>query len=534
MPPPSQSQSHPPSIWGQPRLQGHKATGSAPISLATAPGISRSTSANGKMPPSFRDRGGKLQAFVRGNSEGIVRKDKVPNDQSPSHARIQERAPNPPRAIAPIAIRQAPVEAARIPPTQNGRFTAPPERTRSATHQAPFAPPKSPPLSGNASPTIRAGIDSRENKEDLFAGSQLGESFMESGLTTPTNEPAEPIVTKPEPMRNVKSYPLPPPTSTRYDVDGRPTKQDRDAEFSIGDDGRMSIVQAKSRYNPMHMKDGFQNGTVDGPRKSTDSFLKTRQHAASSFEPQPKPPLREIKIRRSHNGGSTVFAAEKLPRSPSPAPKKPTRQTSHPWENDRQLALHPETDDEIESQADEDLQTTPRPKKVRPVPQRNSMESPTRHSRPTIHLTRDRKRRRGSFDYDDRALSSMKFEDLQRQSFDFDPSKALEHRGGGSESDGLADKLEQCSRRGPTEQTQLFSSMSIEDWEASGEWFSHKFMDMMESLRKLRQRKRQVIQQFENEAAQREETVRLRTEAIDRKLNRMKQDGQRVVEDRCL
>jgi hypothetical protein len=47
-----------------------------------------------------------------------------------------------------------------------------------------------------------------------------------------------------------------------------------------------------------------------------------------------------------------------------------------------------------------------------------------------------------------------------------------------------------------------------------------------------RRNKRRIIQDFEQEAANREEAVRLKTQSIDRKLSKMKQDGQRVVEDK--
>jgi hypothetical protein len=54
----------------------------------------------------------------------------------------------------------------------------------------------------------------------------------------------------------------------------------------------------------------------------------------------------------------------------------------------------------------------------------------------------------------------------------------------------------------------------------------------MQKLLDSRRQKRKIIQEFEQEAANREEAVRLKTQAIDRKLSKMKQDGQRVVEDK--
>lgn len=143
----------------------------------------------------------------------------------------------------------------------------------------------------------------------------------------------------------------------------------------------------------------------------------------------------------------------------------------------------------------------------------------------------DRKRRRPSPEYDDVALNSMTFASLRQQPFDFDPSKDGQ-KGTGVNADNLEDKLEHFRQLGEKEQHDLFSNMSMENWETSGEWFVHEFSALMQKLLDSRRQKRKIIQEFEQEAANREEAVRLKTQAIDRKLSKMKQDGQRVVEDK--
>jgi hypothetical protein len=93
-------------------------------------------------------------------------------------------------------------------------------------------------------------------------------------------------------------------------------------------------------------------------------------------------------------------------------------------------------------------------------------------------------------------------------------------------------KLDQFRHLGEKEQHDLFSNMSMENWETSGEWFVSEFSGIMQRLMEARRNKRMIIQDFEQEAADREEAVRLKTQSIDRKLSKMKQDGQRVVEDK--
>jgi hypothetical protein len=51
-------------------------------------------------------------------------------------------------------------------------------------------------------------------------------------------------------------------------------------------------------------------------------------------------------------------------------------------------------------------------------------------------------------------------------------------------------------------------------------------------MREARRQKRRAVHALESEVAVREEAVRGKADAIDRKLGQMKQDGQRVVDDR--
>jgi hypothetical protein len=190
-------------------------------------------------------------------------------------------------------------------------------------------------------------------------------------------------------------------------------------------------------------------------------------------------------------------------------------------------------DEDAESASQEEEHTTPRPKPAKPVVQRtlleSSMPATTNFMSNTSRL--DRKRRRPSPEYDDVALNSMTFASLRQQPFDFDPSKDGQ-KGTGVNADNLEDKLEHFRHLGEKEQHDLFSNMSMENWETSGEWFVHEFSALMQKLLDSRRQKRKIIQEFEQEAANREEAVRLKTQAIDRKLSKMKQDGQRVVEDK--
>ncbi|RFU72399.1 hypothetical protein TARUN_9849, partial [Trichoderma arundinaceum] len=179
----------------------------------------------------------------------------------------------------------------------------------------------------------------------------------------------------------------------------------------------------------------------------------------------------------------------------------------------------------------EEAHGTPRVRRHLLSPQRAAFESAIATAMPPFRpsLPKDKKRRRESLDYDDMALSNMSYTELQREPFDFDPSKATTHIGIGGSAGTLSAKLEQYQHQTEKEQRFMFRNLAVDDWEEAGDWFADRFGDVMYKLREARRNKRRMIQEFEHEAASREEAVRLHTEAIDRKLTKMKQDGQRVV-----
>lgn len=182
----------------------------------------------------------------------------------------------------------------------------------------------------------------------------------------------------------------------------------------------------------------------------------------------------------------------------------------------------------------EDAHATPRIRRHNVSPRRAALESAMATTLPPFRpsLPKDKKRRRESLDYDDMALSTMNYTELQKEPFDFDPSKATTHIGLGGTvgtADTLSAKLEQYQHQSEKEQRFMFRNMSVDDWEEAGDWFADQFADIMDKLKEARRNKRRLIEEFEHEAASREEAVRLRTEAIDRKLTKMRQDGQRVV-----
>ncbi|RGP75925.1 hypothetical protein FLONG3_5505 [Fusarium longipes] len=468
------------------------------------------------MPPSLKDKGGRLLAFA---NAGI-------KNEPQSQVDTKSLSVEPPQNSAPPS---APVPRPASYPREvvglGGRNTAPPRQN----HPFSQPPPRSPQLSVVSSPNGRANTNSN-GRPDLFSGSQLDENFMESGLTTPYNEPSDPVKLGPELTRDLKKN-IPShrqPDRSRFQ---RPAPISD--LFTVGDDLRMNVISRPQRHNIDHMGDGFEDNVHVRHGKVNGHYDHGRTRPESPARHDSKLPMREVRIRKSHSGRSEAFDANRA-RSPSPKRRETQWQSNHRNEIQRQPTTQHVVDDDVgtSSQDEEEEHTTPRPRAVQPVIQRTVLESIPAATDPVPRTNRpDKKRRRPDPEYNDSALRSMSFSALQQQPFDFDPSKD-ESKGTGVDSDNIEARLNQFRHADEQEQHDLFSNMSIENWETSGNWFVSEFSGLMQRLMESRRRKRRIIQDFEQEAADREEAVRLRTEAVDRKLSKMKQDGQRVVEDK--
>ncbi|KAL6884210.1 extracellular mutant protein 11 domain-containing protein [Trichoderma longibrachiatum] len=519
-----------------------------------------------KMPASLKERSSRLQMFARLKSETDVKpkenNDTAPNGITSANAVAQsirepERYQSSAPALTSAAERRELADSARVPvPGLNGNARQP------TGHQRRFSqpPPESVQRSHSQSPA------SQHRHMDIFTGSQLGDSFMNSGLTTPLYEPSE-ADHEPIPDRKNATVPAPapaPPVAGPAPAISRPVPRynnfdkrfltSDNATFQLGEDLLMRVVPGTRNHNPTYMNDGFNRAVVNGYNKPVGHYRTTYARPEQLPEKQPNLPVREVKIRHmpkprqmefdhgQKRSASPVFASRGRPmrgREDDLRPLSRFRGLEEVEEDDRgEGGFDEEENGDMDDGTStvgghQDGHATPRIRR-HPMSPRRVLESaiattmqPFRPSAP-----KGNKRRRESLDYDDMALSTMSYNELQNEPFDFDPSKAPTHVGSGGaagSADTLTAKLEQYQHQSEKEQRALFRSMNVDDWEEAGDWFADQFHDLMHKLREARRNKRRMIQEFENEAADREAAVRLRTEAIERKLAKMKQDGQRVV-----
>ncbi|KAK4240358.1 extracellular mutant protein 11-domain-containing protein [Achaetomium macrosporum] len=147
-----------------------------------------------------------------------------------------------------------------------------------------------------------------------------------------------------------------------------------------------------------------------------------------------------------------------------------------------------------------------------------------------VASTASRKRRQ-SLDYDDAELHAMSYADLHKQAFDFDPqAAALQQTAVPPAGGSIEERLEHYKNKGSMDQHEFFTRISIDEWDEAGDWFLAQFGGIMQRLKQARKAKRQLVQQFEDEIAAREEAVRSKIDGIGRTLEDLKQEGQTMMQ----
>ncbi|KAI1142393.1 extracellular mutant protein 11-domain-containing protein [Hypoxylon sp. FL0543] len=161
----------------------------------------------------------------------------------------------------------------------------------------------------------------------------------------------------------------------------------------------------------------------------------------------------------------------------------------------------------------------------------SAMPRPPVEQRPsTLRPSNSKKRQlETDYDYDDGTLAAMDYSELKKEAFDFDPAQAEAQSAIGPPRGTLPEKLVLFLDKDQASQAEFFSKMSIDDWENSGEWFLERFGDVMKRLREARRMKRRMIEDFENEIAERDEAVRNKIQGIDRTLAELRSEGEGMM-----
>ncbi|GAP82599.2 hypothetical protein SAMD00023353_0101360 [Rosellinia necatrix] len=139
------------------------------------------------------------------------------------------------------------------------------------------------------------------------------------------------------------------------------------------------------------------------------------------------------------------------------------------------------------------------------------------------------KKRSFELDYDDGALAAMDYTTLKSEDFDFDPAQAEARSVFDLPRGTLPEKLEHFFTEDEANQANFFTKMPVKDWEESGDWFLGRFGEIMARFKEVRQEKRNIVNVFENEIAEREEAVRTKIHGIGQTLTDLKTEGEDMM-----
>ncbi|KAI1179420.1 extracellular mutant protein 11-domain-containing protein [Nemania sp. FL0916] len=139
------------------------------------------------------------------------------------------------------------------------------------------------------------------------------------------------------------------------------------------------------------------------------------------------------------------------------------------------------------------------------------------------------KKRSLELDYDDGALASMDYTTLKGEAFDFDPAQAEARSVFEPPRGTLSEKLNHFFAKDEATQADFFIKMPVKDWEESGDWFLERFGEIIAGFKEARKEKREIVNAFENEVAERESAVRNKIHGIGQTLADLKAEGQNMM-----
>lgn len=511
------------------------------------------------MPPNpqtqdgFKNKGGRLSGFSRTQSDAeaaynvpapkqaaVPARSDTPKAQAPAHQPAPTREETAKSSMVQLPSktrRQTPVPPmGRAPPAAVWEFPSQSQPQVKETKKSPAKPKPSMRPAPQIQPQPEPEDEDATNRA-LFDGSQLGDDFMnQSRLTTPRTEPEDAFVPHQE-RQQVYQQPFEEDETVRpfrnrekessqelgHDIVHHQKAQRRSsARLQVAENGRVTLNQPKAhRQERSTVRDGFSSEPLQEKLRQRDQ----RYTPASPVKTTTDLPYRPVKIK-TQKKEQNRHRKQKL-HDPSPY-DNPPRQVQH-----AHFAEHDVIDLEDDEQPYEEAaqQTTPKPiRRIRKPQQQTLMESamppPSKFNGLPSHL---RKRPRASLDYDDKALGQKTFGELLNEPFDLDPARGNDQGGDGNP---LSNKLEHFGHQSEDEQRDFFASMKMDDWEESGDWLVDRFADLMKRMKDARREKRKVVANFETEASKRAEAVQKLSDHLDRKMQKMKQDGLRVVGER--
>ncbi len=127
----------------------------------------------------------------------------------------------------------------------------------------------------------------------------------------------------------------------------------------------------------------------------------------------------------------------------------------------------------------------------------------------------------------------MSYSDLHTEAFDHDLAHvAVQAAAVLPAGDSLEDRPRYYRDRDENTQHHFFTQVSVQEWEACGDWFLEQFAAIMQGIHNQHQAKRKIVANLEDVIAEREKTVRVKVESIERTLDELKHESEGMMKGR--
>lgn len=132
-------------------------------------------------------------------------------------------------------------------------------------------------------------------------------------------------------------------------------------------------------------------------------------------------------------------------------------------------------------------------------------------------------------DYKLEDLYAKDFDELQSEPFD-GPLREDIHDTSSDHSKPLGERLAAVAKLDVRRQKELFSSLSLQQWEEAGDWFQECFSEVFGKLKAARKHRREIASEFEQRIAHRQQALTKKRKITDDALSEMKKSGSLVLE----
>jgi hypothetical protein len=134
-----------------------------------------------------------------------------------------------------------------------------------------------------------------------------------------------------------------------------------------------------------------------------------------------------------------------------------------------------------------------------------------------------------ALDYDSETLNLKTYEELNAQPFDDDPVERLSILAAADAAKPLNERLELVQKMDNDAKHAFMTSLSLEEWEETGDWFLDRFSAVVNKMKDARKARRKLTKSFEEEIFKRHERVQRKKRDIEEALTEMSRSGQGVL-----